>query len=36
MGRKSEIRLGLVFKPYSEEKRKKLMDRIRTIISREK
>jgi len=33
MGRKSEIRLGLVFKPYSEEKRKRLMERIRRITA---
>ena len=30
-GRKSEIRLGLVFKPFNEEKRRKLNERIRRI-----
>ena len=30
-GRKSEIRLGLVFKPFNDEKRRKLNDRIRRI-----
>lgn len=36
MGRKSEIRLGLVFRPYSDEKRRKLLERIRTITARQK
>ena len=31
MGRKSEIRLGLVFRPYNEEKRRKLLARILRI-----
>ena len=31
LGKKSEIRLGLVFKAFNVEKRRKLMDRIRKI-----
>ena len=31
MGRKSEIRLGLVFRPYNDEKRRRLIDRIRRV-----
>lgn len=33
MGGESEIRLGLVFKPFDLDKRKKLMDRIRQIMA---
>ena len=36
MGRKSEIRLGLVFKPFNDEKRRKLLDRIRRITQQQK
>lgn len=31
MGRKSEIRLGLVFRPFNDEKKRKMLDRIRRI-----
>ena len=36
MARKSEIRLGIVFKPYSDEKKKKMMDRLRRITQKQK
>ena len=36
MARKSEIRLGLVFRPYSDEKRRKLLERIRRITAAQK
>jgi hypothetical protein len=36
LSKKSEIRMGLVFKPFSYEKKKKLLDRIRTISSSKK
>ena len=34
MARKSEIRLGIVFKPYSDEKKRKMLDRIRRITQK--
>ena len=36
MARKSEIRLGIVFKPYSDEKKRKMLDRIRRITQKQK
>lgn len=36
MGRKSEIRLGIVFRPYSDEKKRKMLDRIRRITQKQK
>jgi len=36
MRRKSEIRLGLVFKPFNQEKRRRLLDRVRKIIMAQK
>ena len=36
MARKSEIRLGLVFRPFNEEKRRKMLDRIRRITQQQK
>ena len=36
MARKSEIRLGLVFRPYNDEKRRKMLDRIRRITQQKK
>ena len=36
MARKSEIRLGLVFRPFNEEKRRALNERIRRITAQQK
>ena len=36
MGRKSEIRLGLVFRPFNDEKKRKMLDRIRRITQAQK
>ena len=36
MGRKSEIRLGLVFRSFNEEKKRKLHDRIRRITQQQR
>ena len=36
LGKKSEIRLGLVFRPFSFEKRKKLLDRVRMRTMQQK